>query len=102
MPEGNVWKLDPSIPVTWAAVFDPLGNAVHTVMAADVSVKTVAITGVGSIGLMAIPVARAAGAATVFAIDVNPQKLALAARGGAPATGKDTHPQRASAPTQRS
>ena len=92
MPESNVWKLDPSIPDTWAAVFDPLGNAVHTVMAADVSVKTVAITGVGSIGLMAIPVARAAGAATVFAIDVNPQKLALAARVGADATFLATQP----------
>jgi threonine 3-dehydrogenase len=86
MPESNVWKLDPAIPDTWAAVFDPLGNAVHTVMAADVSVKSVAITGVGSIGLMAIPVARAAGAAKVFAIDVNAQKLALAARVGADAT----------------
>jgi threonine 3-dehydrogenase len=92
MPEANVWKLAPSIPDTWAAVFDPLGNAVHTVMAADVSVKSVAITGVGSIGLMAIPVARAAGAATVFAIDVNPQKLALAARVGADATFLATQP----------
>jgi molybdenum cofactor synthesis domain-containing protein len=69
IPESNVWKLDPSIPDSWAAVFDPLGNAVHTVMAADVSVKSVVITGVGSIGLMAIPVARAAGAAKVFAVD---------------------------------
>ncbi len=92
MPESNVWKLDPSIPDSWAAVFDPLGNAVHTVMAADVSVKSVAITGVGSIGLMAIPVARAAGAAKVFAIDVNPQKLALAARVGADATFSATQP----------
>jgi threonine 3-dehydrogenase len=90
MPESNVWKLDPSIPDSWAAVFDPLGNAVHTVMAAGVSVKSVAITGVGSIGLMAIPVARAAGASTVFAIDVNPQKLELAKRVGADATFKAT------------
>ncbi|HTD33009.1 MAG TPA: L-threonine 3-dehydrogenase [Candidatus Elarobacter sp.] len=92
MPESNVWKLDPSIPDSWAAVFDPLGNAVHTVMAAGVSVKSVAITGVGSIGLMAIPVARAAGASTVFAIDVNPQKLELAKRVGADATFKATQP----------
>ena len=78
MPEGNVWRLDPSVPDDWAAVFDPLGNAVHTVMTADVSTKSVVITGVGSIGLMAIPVARAAGAAKVIAIDVNPRKLELA------------------------
>ena len=92
MPESNVWKLDPSIPDSWAAVFDPLGNAVHTVMAAGVSVKSVVITGVGSIGLMAIPVARAAGAAKVFAVDVNPQKLALAKRVGADETFSATDP----------
>ncbi|HUA08256.1 MAG TPA: L-threonine 3-dehydrogenase [Candidatus Acidoferrales bacterium] len=86
MPEYNVWKLDPAIPDEFAAVFDPLGNAVHTVMAAGVSAKSVVITGVGSIGLMAIPVARAAGAASVYAIDVNPAKLALASRLGADET----------------
>jgi threonine 3-dehydrogenase len=83
MPEYNVWKLDPAIPDEFAAIFDPLGNAVHTVMAAGVSTKSVVITGVGSIGLMAIPVARAAGAASVYAVDVNPAKLALAKRLGA-------------------
>jgi threonine 3-dehydrogenase len=86
MPEYNVWKLDPAIPDEFAAVFDPLGNAVHTVMAAGVSAKSVVITGVGSIGLMAIPVARAAGAASVYAIDVNPAKLELAQRLGADET----------------
>jgi len=86
MPEYNVWKLDPAIPDEYAAIFDPLGNAVHTVMAAGVSTKSVVITGVGSIGLMAIPVARAAGAAAVYAIDVNPAKLDLAKRLGADET----------------
>jgi threonine 3-dehydrogenase len=86
MPEYNVWKLDAAIPDEFAAVFDPLGNAVHTVMAAGVSVKSVVITGVGSIGLMAIPVARAAGASSVYAIDVNPAKLDLAKRLGADET----------------
>ena len=92
MPEYNVWKLDPAIPDEFAAVFDPLGNAVHTVMAAGVSSKSVAITGVGSIGLMAIPVARAAGAAAVYAIDVNPRKLELATRLGADETFLATEP----------
>ena len=86
VPEYNVWKLDPAIPDEVGAVFDPLGNAVHTVMAAGVSARSVVITGVGSIGLMAIPVARAAGAATVFAIDVNQAKLDLAKRLGADET----------------
>jgi len=86
MPESNVWPLDPAIPDEFAAIFDPLGNAVHTVMAAGVSVKSVVITGVGSIGLMAIPVARAAGASAVYAIDVNPAKLELAKKLGADET----------------
>ncbi len=83
MPEYNVWKLDPAISDEFGAIFDPLGNAVHTVMAAGVSTRSVVITGVGSVGLMAIPVARAAGAALVFAIDINPAKLDLARRLGA-------------------
>jgi threonine 3-dehydrogenase len=92
MPEVNVWRLDPAIPDEFAAVFDPLGNAVHTVMAAGVSTKSVIITGVGSIGLMAIPVARAAGAAAVYAIDVNPAKLELAQRLGADEVFSATDP----------
>ncbi len=83
MPEQNIWRLDAAVPDEWAAVFDPLGNAVHTVMEAGVSAKSVVITGVGSIGLMAIPVARAAGAAKLIAIDVNMHKLQLAKQLGA-------------------
>ncbi len=92
IPEYNVWKLDPEIADVAAAIFDPLGNAVHTVMAAGVSVKNVVITGVGSIGLMAIPVARAAGATAIFAIDVNAAKLELARRLGADAAFLSTQP----------
>jgi threonine 3-dehydrogenase len=91
MPEYNVWHLDPAIPDEFAAVFDPLGNAVHTVMEAGVSAKSVVITGVGSIGLMAIPVARAAGAAAIYAIDINPAKLELAKRLGADETFPANH-----------
>jgi threonine 3-dehydrogenase len=86
MPEYNVWKLDPAIPDTYAAILDPFGNAVHTVMAAGVSVKTVVITGVGAIGLMAVGVARAAGATKIFAIDRNPAKLEIAKQLGADQT----------------
>jgi threonine 3-dehydrogenase len=93
MPESNVWKLDAAIPDEFAAVFDPLGNAVHSVMAAGVSVKSVLIMGVGSIGLMAILVARAAGASAVYAVDVNPAKLELAKKLGADQTFAATDPQ---------
>ncbi len=83
VPEENVWPVHPSIPDKVAAILDPLGNAVHTVMAANVSAKTVLITGVGIIGLMAVTVARAAGAARIFVTDVDARRLALAKKLGA-------------------
>ena len=83
VPEENVWVVHPDIPDRLAAIFDPLGNAVHTVMAPGVSGKNVLISGVGIIGLMAVTVARAAGAARIFVTDVNPERLALARRLGA-------------------
>src|ERR1051326_7457501 len=37
IPESNIWKIDPVIPVEYAAILDPLGNAVHTVLAGEVA-----------------------------------------------------------------
>lgn len=83
VPEENVWPVHESIPDKVAAVMDPLGNAVHTVMAADVSAKTVLVSGTGIIGLMAVTVAKAAGASRIFATDINPPRLELAKKLGA-------------------
>jgi threonine 3-dehydrogenase len=78
IPESNIWKLDPAIPQEYASILDPLGNAVHTVLAGEIAAKTVAITGCGPIGLFAIAVARAVGATTVFAIEVNEYRRKIA------------------------
>src|ERR1700683_1525547 len=78
IPESNIWKLDPAIPQEYASILDPLGNAVHTVLAGEIAAKTVAITGCGPIGLFAIAVARSVGATTVFAIEVNEHRRRLA------------------------
>ena len=78
IPESNIWKLDPAIPLEYASILDPLGNAVHTVLAGEIAAKTVAITGCGPIGLFSIAVARAVGATTIFAIEVNDHRRALA------------------------
>ena len=83
MPEANIWPVHEAIPDRIAAIMDPLGNAVHTVMAAGVSARSVLITGVGAIGLMAVTVARAAGAARIFVTDIRPEHLDLARRLGA-------------------
>ncbi|HMO15539.1 MAG TPA: L-threonine 3-dehydrogenase [Pirellulaceae bacterium] len=83
IPEQNIWPVDDRIPNEIAAIFDPLGNAVHTVMEADVSGKTVLITGVGIIGLMAVTVAKAAGAGKILVSDVDPHRLEVARELGA-------------------
>ena len=86
IPEQNIWPVHEGIPDHVAAVFDPLGNAMHTVMAAGVSGRSVLITGVGIIGLMAVSIARAAGAGTIFVTDTNPDRLELARKLGADIT----------------
>ena len=37
IPASNIWKLDPAIPEHYGAILDPLGNAVHTVLAGDIA-----------------------------------------------------------------
>ncbi len=83
MPEENIWPMHPDIPDVMGAIMDPLGNAVHTVMEAGVAARSVLITGVGVIGLMAVTVAKAAGASRIFCTDVDPRRLALARKLGA-------------------
>jgi len=83
IPESNIWKLPDSIPHDYASLLDPLGNAVHTVLAGPIAAKTVAVTGCGAIGLMSIAVAKACGAARVYAIEVNAYRRAVAEQMGA-------------------
>jgi len=83
VPAYNVWPLADAIPDRVAAILDPFGNAVHTVMTAGVSGKSVLITGVGIIGLMAVSVAKAAGASRLIAADVDTHRLDIARQLGA-------------------
>ena len=85
MPASNIMKLD-GIPTEIGAIMDPLGNAVHTVLEADVPGSTVLVLGCGPIGCFAVGVARAAGASLVIASDYNPKRLELARRMGAQVT----------------
>ncbi len=64
------------------SVQEPFGNAVHTVLAGDVAGKTLAVIGCGPIGLMAVGVAKASGAAQVIALDLNHYRLGLAKKDG--------------------
>src|SRR5271169_149675 len=83
IPATNIWKLDAAIPEHYGAILDPLGNAVHTVLAGAIAGQTVLVTGCGPIGLMSIAVAKACGSSTVFATETNEHRRAMAKEMGA-------------------
>ena len=79
-------KVDPDLPFEHAALF---GCAVLTGVGAVINTahvqagETVAVVGLGGVGLAAVLGARVAGAARIVAIDVLPEKLELARALGA-------------------
>ncbi|MCE8017782.1 L-threonine 3-dehydrogenase [Halomonas sp. MCCC 1A17488] len=86
LPMSNVWEHKPGIDLDVAAIFDPLGNAVHTALQYDLLGEDVLITGAGPIGAMAAAVCRHAGARHVVVTDLNPGRLEQARRLGATRT----------------
>ena len=86
IPESNVWVCDPKIPEEVLSIFDPFGNAAHTALSFDVLGEDVLITGAGPIGIMAVAIAKHAGARYVVITDVNPYRLDLAKKMGATRT----------------
>jgi threonine 3-dehydrogenase len=83
MPATNVWHLDDNTSFEIGGIHDPMGNAFHTALTAEIPGATVLITGCGPIGLFAVGICAAAGAAHIVASDVNPKRLSLAKRMGA-------------------
>ncbi|MGR3301710.1 MAG: L-threonine 3-dehydrogenase [Candidatus Scalindua sp.] len=86
LPEHVLWKNDPDIPDKWATIQEPFGNAIDTVMAEDVSAKTVLILGAGPIGLFATGIARASGASLIIVSDPNNYRLNISKKMGADIT----------------
>ena len=82
IPTHNVVPIPDDVPDEIAAIFDPLGNAVHTALSFDLVGEDVLVTGAGPIGIMGALVAQAVGARKVVITDVNPWRLALARRLG--------------------
>ena len=83
LPEHVLWKNNSDIPDKWATIQEPFGNAIDTVMAEDVSAKTVLILGAGPIGLFATGIARASGASLIIVSDPNDYRLAISKKMGA-------------------
>ena len=82
LPQHNVVPIPDDIPDEVAAIFDPLGNAVHTALSFDLVGEDVLVTGAGPIGIMGALVAQCVGARKVIITDVNPVRLALARKLG--------------------
>ena len=82
VPMTNVWRHREGIDLDVAAIFDPLGNAVHTALSFPVLGEDVLITGAGPIGIMAAAVVRHAAARYVVITDKNPYRLELARKMG--------------------
>jgi threonine 3-dehydrogenase len=99
MPATNVWHLDDNIAYEVGGIHDPMGNAFHTALTADIPGSTVLVTGCGPIGLFAIGICRAAGASRIIASDVNDRRLGLARTMGA---HEAVHPAQAEGAVRRS
>jgi len=83
VPAFNAFKLPDAITDDMASILDPLGNATHTALSFDLVGEDVLITGAGPIGIMAVAIARYAGARHIVITDVNDYRLDLARKMGA-------------------
>jgi len=79
IPEQNAWITDKSIDPAIAAIQEPLGNAVHTVLPTDeiddIKGSNVAIVGCGPIGLMAIAVLKKLGAKKIIGTELGSERV---------------------------
>ena len=87
VPARGVLRLPDVIPFDQGAVLMcSSATALHAINKARVARgDTVAVFGVGGLGVSAIQLARLRGARAVFAVDIHPRKLGLARRFGATA-----------------
>jgi D-arabinose 1-dehydrogenase-like Zn-dependent alcohol dehydrogenase len=85
VPERSVFRLPDEIPFEQGAILMcSSATSLHALRKARLKPgETVAVFGVGGLGISAVQLATQLGAAKVFAIDINPHKLGLSARFGA-------------------
>lgn len=85
MPARSVFKLPEEIPFEHGAILMcSSATSLHALHKARLQPgETVAVFGVGGLGVSAIQLAKALGAGRVFAVDIQPKKLELARQLGA-------------------
>ncbi|WP_159566217.1 galactitol-1-phosphate 5-dehydrogenase [Budvicia diplopodorum] len=81
---NNVFKLPQNVSLLQGAFFEPITVGLHALLLAEgCENKHVVVIGAGTIGLLAIQCAKAMGAASITAIDINTNKIDLALQLGA-------------------
>jgi propanol-preferring alcohol dehydrogenase len=85
VPERSVFRLPDEIPFEQGAILMcSSATSLHALKKVRLRVgESVAVFGVGGLGVSAIQLAKQLGAGNVFAVDINPRKLELAERFGA-------------------
>lgn len=84
VPARTVYRLPEAMTLQGGAMVEPVAVAVRIGrLAGDIAGEKVLVIGAGPIGLLAVQVLRAAGAAEVFCADLDPERLAMAAQMGA-------------------
>lgn len=83
LPEISAIKLEKDADYAQMSLLEPLATALHSLQKANPSGKTVAILGVGTIGLMACELAKVLGAVKVISLDVNDSRLNYSLEHGA-------------------
>jgi len=83
IPAKCAVKIPKTIHPYIGAVLEPLGTAVRANVEIQSSGRNIAVIGCGPIGLMAVSVAKAFGAANIFAVDINDYRLEIAKKVGA-------------------
>lgn len=84
VPAGRLHAIPETMTDAQAALVEPMSTAVHAARTAgNLEGSTVAILGAGSIGLLTLIAARAAGARAAVVTDLQPEKLERALRLGA-------------------
>ena len=84
VPQHILYRLPEGLPFEHAALVEPFTIALHAVGRSPVrETDSVVVIGCGMIGLAVIQTARQSGLKRIIAVDVAPEKLALAAQLGA-------------------
>lgn len=87
LPAANAVQYDSAIPYEQAAMFEPSTVALHGLLQAHYQGgETVAILGLGTIGIFTLQWAKIFGAKKIVAFDIDEGRLALAQRMGADET----------------